>query len=490
MKSLRGNQNIVILKPDKGNGVVVLDRATYDESILNLITDSSKFNNLNCDPTLSREGKLQRLLRKLKKNGEIDDTTYKDIYPTGSQPARIYGSPKMHKVCEPSSAPPFRPIVSSIGTYNYNLAKFLCTLLDSHIPSDFCARDTFSFVNEITNLRTSNKFMVSFDVENLITNIPLLESIELAVDYILSGNPNIKLSKDNLKELFLVATAQTHFLFKGKYYDQIDGVAMGSPLALVLANLFMGHHERIWLQQYDGPEIYFYRRYVDDTFCLFNNETDALEFFHYINDKHPNITFTMETEVNHKLPFLDVLLDNSNPPSLVTSVFRKSTYTGLLTNFLSFSPFPYKLGLIRTLVDRTFKINNTWTGFHNNIKELANILGKNQFPSSLVNRTVKQYLNKFFASPLHASAITNSNEIRTHYYKLPFVGPFSTYVQRRIRNLTQRYCKNLDIKLLFAPYKIKNLFSAKHAISKLSRSRVVYKFSCAGCGACYVGETN
>jgi len=58
--------------------------------------------------------------------------------------------------------------------------------------------------------------MVSLDVESLFTNIPLLESIELAVDYILSGNPNIKLSKDSLKELFLVATAQTHFLFQGK----------------------------------------------------------------------------------------------------------------------------------------------------------------------------------------------------------------------------------------------------------------------------------
>ena len=102
-------------------------------------------------------------------------------------------------------------------------------------------RFTSTGANEITNLRTSNKFMVSFEVESLFTNIPLLESIELAVDYILSGNPNIKLSKDSLKELFLVATAQTHFLFKGKYYDQIDGVAMGSPLAPVLANLVMGH---------------------------------------------------------------------------------------------------------------------------------------------------------------------------------------------------------------------------------------------------------
>ena len=53
--------------------------------------------------------------------------------------------------------------------------------------------------------------MVSFDVESLFVNIPLLESINLAIDYILSNNPNIKLSKDNLKELFLVATAQTHF---------------------------------------------------------------------------------------------------------------------------------------------------------------------------------------------------------------------------------------------------------------------------------------
>ena len=78
----------------------------------------------------------------------------------------------------------------------------------------------------------------------------------------------------------------------------------------------------------------------------------------------------------------------------------------------------------------------------------------------------------------------------THYYKLPFVGLFSSIAQCRISRLTQHFCKNLDIKLVFTPYKIKNLFRVKDAIPKTLRSRVVYKFSCAGCSACYVGETN
>ena len=76
------------------------------------------------------------------------------------------------------------------------------------------------------------KFMVSFDTVSLFTNIPLEECIDLAVKYISDGNLDIKLSNTELKSLFSVATAQTHFLFKGSFYDQIDGVAMGSPSLL------------------------------------------------------------------------------------------------------------------------------------------------------------------------------------------------------------------------------------------------------------------
>ena len=72
-------------------------------------------------------------------------------------------------------------------------------------------------------------FMVLFDVESLFTNIPLSECIDLAVDYITKGNRGIKLRTSDLKRLFLFATAETHFIFRGTYYNQVDGVAMGSP---------------------------------------------------------------------------------------------------------------------------------------------------------------------------------------------------------------------------------------------------------------------
>ena len=123
-----------IQKPDIGNGVVVLDRSDYDQGILKIINDTSKFRPIKEDPTLLREDRLQRLLRKYKKDGHLDNVVYKNIYPKSSQPARIYGLPKMHKDRGTNSTPPFRPVVSSIGTYNYNLAKYLCNLLSPHIP--------------------------------------------------------------------------------------------------------------------------------------------------------------------------------------------------------------------------------------------------------------------------------------------------------------------------------------------------------------------
>ena len=234
--------------------------------------------------------------------------------------------------------------------------------------------------------------MVSYDVTSLFTNIPLNETIDLAIDLIFQDNPGIKISRGDLKELFRFATCQSHFLFDGNFYDQIDGVAMGSPLGPVLANLFMAIKEKEWLNNCDSPPL-FYRRYVDDIFCLVKDENEANSFLSYLNARHPNIKFKIELEKDKKLSFSDILISSKNG-GFQTSVHRKDTFYGLFMNYRSFLPTIYKLGLVNTLIDRVFKIAHNRTLFYFEMKKVKEFLGKNSYPPHLVDKQMRKYIRK------------------------------------------------------------------------------------------------
>ena len=258
LQNLRKSKDIIIAKPDKGNRVFILDQKFYDNTIQEIISDTFKFEKLNEDPTLKREASQQRFLRKLKQKNFSNENECDKLYPSGYIPARINGTPKMNKFSSSDSFFQLCPIASSIGTFNYNLARFLCDLLSPLVPNYYSCKDTFSFVSQIKNANLSRIFLVSYDVTSLFTNIPLQETIDIAINLIFNHNPNLNITKKELKKLFLFATSQTHFIFNSKFYNQIDGVAMGSPLAPVLANIFMGFYESKWLNEYNLNKPKFY----------------------------------------------------------------------------------------------------------------------------------------------------------------------------------------------------------------------------------------
>ena len=134
----------------------------------------------------------------------------------------------------------------SIGTFNYNLVHFLCDILSPLVLNDYSYKDTFSFVSQIKNVNISKKFLVSYDVTGLFTNIPLRETIDIAINLIFNHNPNLNITRKELKKTFAFPYIIL-FIFNSKFYNQIDGVVMGSPLAPALANIFMGFHESKWL---------------------------------------------------------------------------------------------------------------------------------------------------------------------------------------------------------------------------------------------------
>ena len=147
------------------------------------------------------------------------------------------------------------PIISSIGTYNYNLAKFPTELLDPVISKEHCGKDSFSFCEKIQQVSSNDNFLISYDVCSLFTSIPFQETIQIAVKLIFQNNPQLKVTIRELKQFFNFATSGTHFILNGSFYDQVDVASIGYPLGPILSNPFMGRHDEKWLQEFDKGKV-------------------------------------------------------------------------------------------------------------------------------------------------------------------------------------------------------------------------------------------
>ena len=126
--------------------------------------------------------------------------------------------------------------------------------------------ETFDFTNKGKDLKVNyDRYMVSFDVESLFTNEPTTKTIELILDLAFKKTETFhELNRDELRELLTICVQQSHFQFNGNYFDQIDGVAMGSPLGPFFANVFMSNFEREHMSELRKLGVKRWSRYVDD----------------------------------------------------------------------------------------------------------------------------------------------------------------------------------------------------------------------------------
>ena len=181
LKNLKNDNSIFIIKPDKENGDVILNREDYWSKMESILSDTNKFKTLNDDPiktTFKQESTVRRFLRKLNKSKVISNEIFSKLAPTGSRPGILYGLPKVHK---PNI--PLRPIVSSINSHSFNIAKLLVPLFLPISVSQYLINDTFSFLQELFEQKFNNNVvMASFDVTSLFTNIPLDETIKIIAD--------------------------------------------------------------------------------------------------------------------------------------------------------------------------------------------------------------------------------------------------------------------------------------------------------------------
>ena len=488
LKKLGENKNLIVCRPDKGKGVVILNRHDYVAKMNDILSDTKKFN-LVTEPHFKVatriEDKINRFLVKIKNSHSITNELYSDLHCTGTSFGILYGLPKVHK----GNPVPLRPILAAYDLPNYKLAKFLVPILSPLTTNEHSIINSYSFSESLHSKVQANKFLVSYDVESLFTNIPLHETIEIIISKLFptSDSYYFGFNKKDFKQLLELSVLDTHFIFDGKLYKQTEGCAMGSPLGPVFANIFMCKLENEFLRtcpQEFKPSIY--RRYVDDTFVAFNNHEESLAFLNFINNKHPNIKFTMDTEQDDKLPFLDLLIKKENG-HILTSVFRKKTFTGLGTNFYSYTPLKYKITAIKTLIHRGFKHCSNWLLFHSEMDYLQKYLSNNSFPGQLFFRILHDFLESHFKPRL--SIVTVPKDIR--YISVPYLGVKQGKFDMELKKIISKFYPFLDLRISpVNPVSISSFFKFKDPLPVGIRSRVIYMFTCpACCAGTYIGCT-
>ena len=275
-------------------------------------------------------------------------------------------------------------------------------------------------------------------------------------------------------------------MFNGQYYQQIDGVAMGSPLGPTLANIFLCYYERSWLEECPGEyrPLYF-KRYVDDIFCLFQNDSHIECFHAYLNSRHPNMNFTFEVERSDCLPFLDVHVFRSEG-QFMTSVYRKSSFSGVYTNFGSFIPELYKHNLVSTLLFRIVKLCCSVEQVQREVSILKSILRKNAYPRSLLDQLARQFFDKY--SSVRVPIVTVPKQNLT--VVLPYLGSVSNKVKLRLKSLAKQFLPSANILVVFKPRpRLSSLLQFKDKLPNYLLSGAIYKYTCSSCNATYIGKT-
>jgi hypothetical protein len=268
---------------------------------------------------------------------DIPKEDIKRLTPYASAPPRLYGLPKIHK-----EGVPLRLIVNCISSPTYALAKYLMGLPSPLVgQSDHHTRNSEAFVQKLHDIWLNKAdILVSFDVVSLFTKVPLDDTLQL-----FSG----RFQRQTVDLIKHVLTS-TYFLYNGSFYKQKDGVAMGSPLAPVIANFYMEHFEKQAISSVVKKPTSWYR-YVDDMFVLWSHGKDELErLLKHLNSIHQNIAFTMEVDQQGTLPFLDVLVKRRPDGSLGHLVYRKPAHTDLYLHAKSEHHPAQKRAVLSTLV--------------------------------------------------------------------------------------------------------------------------------------------
>ncbi len=354
---LRTN-NLIVKPTDKNLGLCVMSRKWYEDEVLRQLRNSEVYEE---EPMVEAElkqqvrNKLVIALQKMKINIFSEEHQFIMHKRLERKLPMFYIIPKIHK--QPIVG---RPIVASTNWLTTNLSLWVCEELKPFMNlCPFVLKDSQSLLVQLRNQRRPLErcSLVTIDVVSLYTNmdiaqvttilqqmLPERRDIIIAIEFILRNN---------------------YFIFKDKTYRQKNGMAMGTNMAVLVANLFVAGilDNRLYREASSfRNNIRFYRRYIDDIFMLWSGSMEELaRFKRLIEHLARPLKFTLNVQ-QESIPFLDIefFWDHDH---LHHKVYQKPMNRYLYIPYSSNHPPACKTGFIKGELIRYARLCSRETDF-------------------------------------------------------------------------------------------------------------------------------
>ena len=250
-------------------------------------------------------------------------------------------------------------------------------------------------------------------------------------------------------------------------------------------------------------DIQHWLRYVDDTFAFIKPES-ILKVQNVLNSYDQNIKFTYEKEREMKISFLDVSIERTKENLIETSVYRKPTDNNIHMNWHSYSPISWKLGTLRSLIQRALLLSSTETLLQKELNHLRNTFqNNNQFPPRIINSTISKEIRKHqqdkikpTKSQTDITTTVTSNNIKEEKTKihlsLPYAGNNGQKMIRKLKRTVENNSRNnINLQVTYKPSKLSSRFKVKDKIRFEHQHNVSYHVKCPNknCNSNYVGQT-
>ena len=477
------NNNLLVLKSDKGNTTVLVSKDFYNMEVMKMLNDETTYTVSRFEYTCTFERRSNSIVSNMVKKQQISEQMGKHLKTYNSIVPRAYAPPKIHK--ETLS---WRIIVSSINGPTYKLSSFLANILSKIVgKSPYHTVDSWQFCKEIRNIHLPYESLrlVSLDVVSLFTNVPVDLAIQVLHHRWTEIEQHTKIDRDGFLQAVKFVLESNIFLFNGVFYKQVFGTAMGSPISPVIANIVMERLEMISLSKVPFQPI-LYKRYVDDIITCINLE-DLQTFLDTFNSFHNRLQFTYEIEEDSCLNFLDTWVIRSNN-KLITNWYHKPSWSGRYINFISAHPMQHKVGLIKGLIDRAVLLADP--EFRPaNLLLVKDTLKRNSYPGEMISAIIRERIFEIY----HPFIVEKRKEEKTRKtgpisWKNTVVIPFINNISNDIKRIFKKAGIHTIFKL---PFYSKCLFPPiKDKISLLKNSNIVYSIPCMGCNQVYIGQTS